>query len=264
MNQEIIVALDLDTDHEALDLVRKLVEEVKWYKVGSVLFTKYGSTLIKTLKGLGKKIMLDLKYHDIPNTVEKACYNAAELGVDMLTVHLSGGALMLKAAQRAITNVSYFSEKPRTKVLGISVLTSINQETFFDEFNINKSIKDHVHDLVKLSRTCLTDGIVCSPHETKHMRKEFGMEMIIVNPGVRLRSCENCGSPDKDPGCDTVSHVGKTPCELWLPNDDQKRVTTPKEAFDNGADFIVIGRPVYQAVDPMAVIKKIKEDINEK
>lgn len=230
--KEIIVALDVGSSSEAFHLVGKLEDEITWYKVGSVLFTKEGPAIIEGLKKLNKKVMLDLKYHDIPNTVNKACYQAAELGADMLTVHLSGGLAMLKAAVDGVESGS-LQRGDKCWVLGISVLTSINDEVLSEELNIDKSVVQYVDSLVALAAQADIDGIVCSAKETAGLR-ETCPKIKIINPGIRM------SGGDKS---------------------DQKRVTTPKEAFDAGADFIVMGRQVYQNENPAGFIKKVKESL---
>jgi len=273
--KEIIVALDLDTPVEAMELVKKFREakEDVWFKVGSVLFThKHGRQLISRIKGGGFKLMLDLKYHDIPNTVNKACKNAAEIGIsaDMLTVHLSGGLAMLEAAMEGVRAGKRYSTSRLCKVFGISILTSIDQRILNEELNIDMELSTQVDTLVGLGDKAGIDGIVCSAHETEDVRREHP-KLKIINPGIRVKDCGNCKWPDAGT-CDHcagenfghTTEIGGTHgwhCENWKPKDDQKRIATPKVAFDAGANFIVMGRQVYQNPDPVKFIKEVKSNL---
>lgn len=230
MNHKIIVALDVTNIDTAIRIVDDLGGSIQWYKIGSVLFTKYGPEIIKAVKDWhGKRVMLDLKYHDIPNTVEMACENAADMGVDMLTIHLSGGRDMIDAACNGVAGT-------QTKVLGISILTSHTNSSIAEVgMSEQLNIHDHIRNLVSLGIDCGTHGIVCSPRETKFLRNELGDGFDIVNPGIRLK---------KD-----ASH-------------DQKRITGPKEAFDNGANFIVVGRSIIMAKNPRAKVQEYRAIIS--
>jgi len=223
---ELIVALDVETGRKAVNLSHSLGDSITWYKVGAVLFTREGPSLVDELKKHGRKVMLDLKYHDIPNTVEQACKQAVTMGVDMLTIHLSGGRDMIKAAMVGADN--------KATVLGVSVLTSHNQESL-DEvgFAPGRSVKGHVANLVGLGKLA-TDGkigVVCSALETDLVRSILP-NSTIVNPGIRLPSGDV---------------------------NDQKRVSGPKEAIKAGANFLVIGRPIYAAKDPVAAAHAFRE-----
>jgi orotidine-5'-phosphate decarboxylase len=231
-SEKIIIALDHDTLGEAMLLVDKLGDSIQWYKVGSVLFTKYGEEMVRKLKMKGKKVFLDLKYHDIPNTVEKACVNASEMGVDMLTVHLSGGSKMIQSALKGAN-----TETQNTLVVGISVLTSLSDLMLRTELNVASDVDYQVTHLVGLGLDNGICGIVCSPNETDLLRTTYpNFSFVIINPGIRM--------PGDDSG-------------------DQKRTATPAEAIINGANFIVVGRSVTDALDPVEKVKIICEDIQK-
>jgi len=231
--KEIIVALDTPTLQDAHELSAKLKGVVNWVKVGSALFsTSGGAELVKICKAHGHYVMLDLKYHDIPNTVRLACRNAVDLGVDMLTVHLSGGQEMIRAA---LLGVDEGSSSPfRCMVAGISVLTSLDKKDLryigFKHYDMPSLVAKNLIDMGVESNI---DAIVCSPMETDRIREEY-KDLKIINPGVRM--------PEEG-------------------SQDQKRVSTPKQAFNDGADFIVMGRAVYESEDPVAYLSKVTEHI---
>lgn len=215
IKDKLIVALDVDTLKEAKDLVDKLYPSVKIFKVGSQLFTACGPEAVKMIAQKGAKVFLDLKSHDIPNTVKKAVEVAAKLEVFMLTVHLSGGKEMLQAAASVVN---------RPKIVGVTVLTSQSED----------GTANKVLELAKLAKNSGLDGVVCSVSETKMIKKELGKDFIVVNPGIRPKDSSS---------------------------NDQKRVATPKEAIDAGADFIVVGRPVIQAEDPQQAALNIFKEL---
>ena len=206
---KLIVALDVDTLGEAKKFVDKLYPAVKMFKVGSQLFTACGPEAVKMVTQKGAKVFLDLKSHDIPNTVKKAVEAAAKLQVFMLTVHLSGGKAMLQAAVSVVN---------RPKIVGVTVLTSQSED----------NTSNRVLELANLAKEAGLDGVVCSVSETRMIKKALGKDFLVVNPGIRPKD----------------SSVN-----------DQKRVATPKEAIDAGADFIVMGRPILEAQDPIKLIE---------
>lgn len=211
----VVAALDFQNGGDAMRFVRLAGEELQWCKVGMQLFTREGPPIIEELKKLNKRVLLDLKFHDIPNTVAGAVRSAVSHGVDMLTVHASGGADMLKSA--------VFESKGRgTKIVAVTVLTSLT-EADLGFFGPVGPVSSLVERLTELALQSGADGIVCSPLEVALLKQKFGSGFIAVTPGVRL------------PGDDAA---------------DQKRVTTPEEAFDAGADFIVMGRSLTAANDP--------------
>lgn len=221
----LIVALDFPTPAKALALVSVLSGSVSTYKIGLQLYTAAGPAIVQAVAATGAKIFLDLKLHDIPNTVAKAVAAAGELGVQMLTVHLSGGSAMLRAAVEA--------KPPGLSLLGVTVLTSASQETL-DETGIDSELQTQVVRLAELGKKCGVDGLIASPKEIHILRERVGQEMLLVTPGVR---------------------------PTWAGADDQKRFTTPSEALHNGADYLVIGRPITANADPPAAIKRLLEEI---
>ena len=222
--EKIIVALDVATEKEALALMVLLSGEVGAFKIGLQSYTTTGPGLIRAAFLLGP-VFLDLKLHDIPNTVAKAVESAGKLGVKMLTIHLSGGSEMIRAAVAARSN--------DLLLLGVTVLTSSTDETLA-EIGIAEKTSEHVLRLARLGVANGIDGLVASPHEARMLRAEFGDKIKIVTPGIRP-----AGS---DPG-------------------DQKRFATPREAIDAGADYLVIGRPVTGAADPKAAVQRVVEEL---
>ena len=223
--EKIIVALDVATTKEALRLISLLSDDVGLFKIGLQSYTAQGPALLRPISLLGPRVFLDLKLHDIPNTVGKAVEAAGELGVRMLTVHLSGGSEMIRAAVAARSDDML--------LLGVTVLTSSTDETLA-ETGITEKTGDHVLRLASLGVASGIDGLVASPHEARMLRAEFGDKIKIVTPGIRP--------------------AGSAP-------GDQKRFATPGEAIDSGADYLVIGRPITGASDPRAAIQSVAEEL---
>jgi orotidine-5'-phosphate decarboxylase len=223
--EKIIVALDVATSKDALRISSLLAEDVGLFKIGLQIYTAEGPALVRSISSLGPKVFLDLKLHDIPNTVAKAVAAAGKFGVRMLTIHLSGGSEMIRAAVAARSN--------EMLILGVTVLTSSTDETLA-EIGIAGKTSDQVLRLARLGVASGIDGLVASPHEARMLRAEFGDEIKIVTPGIRP-----AGS---DPG-------------------DQKRFATPREAVDAGADYLVIGRPITGASDPKAAVQRVVEEL---
>lgn len=223
--EKIIVALDVATAKEALRLAGLLADDVGHFKVGLQAYTADGPALVGPISSLGPRVFLDLKLYDIPNTVGKAVEAAAKHGVRMLTLHLSGGSEMIRAAVAARNNDML--------LLGVTVLTSSTAETLA-ETGIAGNITDQVLRLAHLGVAAGIDGLVASPHEARMLRAEFGDRIKIVTPGIR------------PPGADAG---------------DQKRFATPKEAIDAGADYLVIGRPITGASDPRAAAQAVAEEL---
>ncbi len=228
-NSRIIVPLDFNTAEQALLLVEKLQPDLCRLKVGKELFTKAGPVLVEKLIGKGFDIFLDLKFHDIPTTVAKACAVAADLGVWMLNMHASGGSEMMSLAREEIEKKSH-----RPLLVGVTILTSMNQEAL-SELGIQCSVEEQVMRLAQLTSDAGLDGVVCSAHEVKMLRDNLDKEFKLVTPGIR-------------PGGSN--------------NDDQKRVMTPGQAINAGSDYLVIGRPITQAADPIQALKDISEEIS--
>ncbi len=228
-DKRVIVALDLNTIEEVNELVEKLGKNVATFKVGMRLFTKYGPDFVKDLINKGYDVFLDLKYHDIPNTVETACAEAAELGVKMLTIHAFGGKEMCRAAVKGATLGAKRAGKKVPIVLAVTVLTSLT-ENHLIELGIRKSVEAQTIELAKMAINEGVTGIVCSALEVKKIKDEISTKFISVVPGIRL--------PENSLG-------------------DQKRVASPDTAIKDGADYLVIGRSVYGAKDPVQALKDI-------
>ena len=228
-HSRIIVPLDFNTAEQALELVEKLQPDLCRLKVGKELFTKAGPVLVEKLIAKGFDIFLDLKFHDIPTTVAKACAVAADLGVWMLNVHASGGSEMMSLAREEIERKSH-----HPLLIGVTILTSMNQEALA-ELGIQCSVEEQVMRLARLTSDAGLDGVVCSAHEVKMLRDNLGKEFKLVTPGIRP------GGSNKD---------------------DQKRVMRPAQAINAGSDYLVIGRPITQAADPAQALKDISEEIS--
>ncbi len=225
---ELIVALDLPSSDEALGLVDRLGDAVGWYKVGSPLFTRGGPDLLVHLRDRGKRVFLDLKFHDIPSTVARAVEAAAAHRVDLLTVHASGGTEMMAAAREAAG-----TDGPR--LLGVTILTSFTAASVEEVWDKQLlSLRDEVSRLAGLTAGAGLDGIVCSPLEAEAMKRRHGSAFLVVTPGIRP----------------TDSGLG-----------DQARTATPAAAARAGADFLVVGRPIFQAADPLAVVAAIQAEL---
>lgn len=230
MPAQLIVALDYDNQKEVFDLIDRVDPTTCGLKVGSELFTRFGSTLVKQLVDKQFNVFLDLKFHDIPHTVAKACQSAADAGVWMMNVHASGGLNMMSAALKALE--PYGQNRPL--LIAVTVLTSFN-EAELARIGIHQSISKQVNQLAALALEAGLDGVVCSAQETPEIKSLCGQGFIAVTPGIRL--------------------VGGT-------MDDQVRVMTPVQAIQAGSDYLVVGRPITQSADPRLVIAQIIEQIN--
>lgn len=223
----VIVALDFPDAGAALALAEKLDPALCRVKVGKELFTRGGPDMVRTLAGQGFDVFLDLKFHDIPNTVAGAVAAAADLGVWMVNVHASGGRAMMEAARKALPLGG------DTLLIAVTVLTSMGEEDL-GEINIHVSPEEQVMTLARLTADCGLDGVVCSARETRPLRESMGQDFALVTPGIR-------------PAGDSAN--------------DQKRVMTPAEAIACGSNYLVIGRPVTQAEDPTAKLQMIMQEI---
>jgi orotidine-5'-phosphate decarboxylase len=223
-NKQIIVALDLPCLKSAVDFAERLDPHACRVKIGKELFTASGPSSIEALQKRGFDVFLDLKFHDIPNTVARACEVAADLGCWMVNLHVSGGQKMLEKAVDALGR-----RKERPLLIGVTVLTSMSQVDL-REVGIDLSPEKQVLRLTALAKQVGLDGVVCSPLETRAVRKEAGNDFILVTPGVRPARTEA---------------------------DDQNRIATPIEAINMGSDFLVIGRPITRAKDPQAALQQI-------
>jgi orotidine-5'-phosphate decarboxylase len=222
---KIIVALDVPTERDALELVGKLRDQISFFKIGLQLYTAEGPEVVRAALSTGSKVWLDLKLHDIPNTVARAVESANRLGVQMLTIHLSGGSQMIRAATAARAN--------NMLLLGVTVLTSSTEETL-REIGIQDEVDNQVLRLAKLGVEAGIDGIVASPHEIEPLRREFGDKIKIVVPGIR---------------------------PSWSEPGDQRRTMTPREALEAGADYLVVGRPIIANARPDEAVARILQEL---
>ena len=232
--ERLVLALDVDDFKKAEELVGKLSDYVGVFKVGSQLFTAEGAKVVNMINERGGRVFLDLKFHDIPNSVARAAEVATKLGVSIFNVHTSGGYEMMKAAAEASKKVSLSLGVRKPLILGVTLLTSINQEILEKEVGIKKRLGEQVVHLAKLAKAAGLDGVVASSWEIKEIRKACGEDFVILTPGIRP--------------------AGKS-------SDDQKRVMTPREAIKLGADFLVIGRPIRNAVNPVEAAKEILKEM---
>ncbi|MCX7120406.1 MAG: orotidine-5'-phosphate decarboxylase [Gammaproteobacteria bacterium] len=221
---KIIVALDFHNKKSTDQFVSRITPELCALKIGKNLFTRLGPDYVRELIQKGFFVFLDLKFHDIPNTVADACSAAAELGVWMLNVHVSGGVEMMRAARRAIDQ---FPVEKRPLLIGVTLLTSLDEQ-YLKWLGVDDSVENTVLKFAKAAKECGLDGVVCSAHEAILLRKELGKDFLLVTPGIRLESDDN---------------------------QDQKRVMTPKEAFAAGSDYLVMGRSITAAGDPEATLR---------
>ena len=222
---KIIVALDVPSAIAAIDLCDRL-PQVSFWKVGLELFIADGNTILRELKARNKRIFLDLKLHDIPNTVASACRIATKYGADFLTIHASGGKAMMQAAQAEV-------QGSETQLLAVSLLTSISASELSSDLKVSLAVPEYVSQMVILAKESGLTGAVCSPHEVASLRSLVGDDFCFVTPGVRP----------------VGSAVG-----------DQSRVMTPKQAIAAGANYLVIGRPITAALDPVVAWEKICQD----
>jgi len=228
----IIIALDVENTVQAEAVVAKLVS-ARLFKVGLELFTAEGPAVIAKLQGLGKDVFLDLKLHDIPNTVAGAVRSASRHSVRMMTIHASGGREMMARAAEEARRSAASAGRPGPVLLGVTVLTSLKGDDLA-EVGMHSQVQEQVLRLAGLAKQAGLDGVVCSPQEIEALRKEFGRELVIVTPGIR---------------------------PAWAAAQDQKRIMTPAEAVAKGADYLVIGRPVTAAPDPEEAFRRVLEEI---
>ena len=228
----VIVAMDCDVV-EARNLGNSLADAASWVKIGMTLYYAVGPGIVAEMKERGFKVFLDLKFFDIPHQVEGAAYSAAMSGADMLTMHTMGGIDMMRAAQRGVQRAAEKTGGDVPITLGITVLTSMNDETLA-QMGVANPMRDQVKMLAGLTQEAGISGVVCSAQESTMLREVLGPQAYIVTPGIRPKGAE----------------IG-----------DQSRVTTPAEAFANGSSHIVVGRPITQASDPREAFLKIAEEL---
>jgi len=227
-NSHIIVALDYADEKSALALVNQLEPDSCRLKVGKEMFTRLGPQFVETLSNKGFDVFLDLKFHDIPNTVARACAAACDLGVWMVNVHASGGRRMMDAAREEIEKSSH-----QPLLIAVTILTSLDTDDIH-EIGYQGTPAENVHNLASLTNQCGLDGIVCSPQEVTSLRKSLPNDFLLVTPGIRP-----AGSAA----------------------DDQRRTMTPAEAVKAGSSYLVMGRPITQAQDPMSVLISTEAEI---
>jgi orotidine-5'-phosphate decarboxylase len=235
-SERLVIALDVDSAEEALRLVAQLKDVAGMFKVGHQLFTAFGPEVVRKITAQGARVFLDLKYHDIPNTVAKAAAEAVKLGVSIFNVHALGGFDMMRAAAEAAREAAEKHGLGVPAVLAVTILTSMDEKTVRRELKITRSLRREVTHLARLALRAGLHGVVASPLEIKPLRRSVRDGFVILTPGVR---------PD------------------WSGTDDQKRVMTPGEAVSAGADYIVVGRPVLKAADRQAAAEKIVEEIEK-
>jgi orotidine-5'-phosphate decarboxylase len=238
----LIVALDFDSLTSGLKFAKSVADLVGMFKIGNQLFTAAGPAAVREVAALGPGVFLDLKFHDIPNTVAGAVLSSAAMtGVQLVNVHALGGSAMLQAAAQAISaGQPMGADRPR--LLAVTVLTSMDQKAM-REVGITGPPKDRVLKLAKLSKAAGVDGVVASVQEAREIRKACGRDFLIATPGVRPKDTE---------------HKGKNAASKA---DDQARTATPTEAITAGADFLIVGRPILAAADPRAAAQAIVDEI---
>jgi len=235
MRERLIVALDLDDLDLATELVRSLAQEVGMFKIGKQLFTHAGPQAVRLIQDLGGEIFLDLKFHDIPNTVAKAAIEATRLGVKMFNVHASGSLEMMRLTVKEVERVSRQQKLRRPIMLGVTVLTSLGQEDL-QRLGVEHKIADQVVRLALLTKEAGMDGVVASPHEVADIRHACGQRFVIVTPGIRPAESQR---------------------------NDQQRVMTPADAVRAGVDYMVVGRPILEAQNPVKAARAIVAEMEE-
>ena len=235
VRERLIVALDLDDLEQATELVRSLAREVGMFKIGKQLFTHAGPQAVRLIQDLGGEIFLDLKFHDIPNTVAKAAIEATRLGVKMFNVHASGSLEMMRLTVKEVERVSRQQKLRRPIMLGVTVLTSLGQEDL-QRLGVEHKIADQVVRLALLTKEAGMDGVVASPHEVADIRQACGQRFVIITPGIRPADSRH---------------------------NDQQRVMTPSHAARAGVDYIVVGRPILEAQNPIMAARGIVAEMED-
>ena len=236
MKNRLIVALDTD-DGEDIDwLSETLIDTVTWVKLGFQAFSALGIEVFPWLTERGHKVFVDLKFHDIPNTVARDVGMMTKHGANMINMHASGGLEMMQAARNSADDAAHNARIPRPLLLGVTILTSIDETGFQQNFGSERQLTEQVIYLAQLAQTAGLDGVVASPLEIEGIRQACGDKFLIVTPGIRPR---------------------------WAESDDQRRIATPAEAIQRGADYIVVGRPIIEADDPLEAAEMILEEMRE-
>jgi orotidine-5'-phosphate decarboxylase len=230
VKEKLILALDLDDPGYALELVDRFGENISIFKVGLELFTVAGPSVVREIQDRGKRVFLDLKFHDIPNTVTGAALAATRLGVYMFNVHASSGLEAMKRCCDEVAELCTREDLQRPKMLGVTVLTSLDSDTLKNQFGIQHSLRTHVKHMSALAQEAGLDGVIASGHEVSMIRNRCGPEFLIITPGIR---------------------------PSWHPPDDQQRTMTPRQAIKEGADYLVVGRSIVGQPDPLKALDLI-------
>jgi orotidine-5'-phosphate decarboxylase len=234
--QKLMLALDVDSREKAEEWVHKLKSHVGCFKVGLQLFTKEGPELVRSIRARGGRIFLDVKYHDIPNTVARACEAAVSLNVDFINVHALGGKAMMRAAAEALAGTAARMRLPRPRLLAVTILTSHDARSVRQDIGLRAKPQAEVKRLALAAKAAGCDGVVCSPQEIKLVRQACGPAFLIVTPGVRAAGAAK---------------------------QDQKRTLSAGQAVAAGADYLVVGRPITGAPDPLAAVRDLALDMRE-
>ena len=236
MRDRLIVALDTDDGEEIDWLSGTLLETVRWFKIGFQAFTALGIEAFPWFDQNGHKVFVDLKFHDIPNTVARDVGMMTKHGANMINMHAGGGLEMMKAARDSADDAAFEARIPRPTLLGVTVLTSIDETGFQQNFGSERQLTKQVVYFAQLAQEAGLDGVVASPLEIEPIRKACGDNFVIVTPGIR---------------------------PTWAETGDQRRITTPAEAIRKGADYIVVGRPILEAEDPLEAAEMILDEMRE-
>lgn len=234
--KKICLALDVDSMEDALRLTSELKDSVGVFKIGKQLFTRYGPSIVEKINKAGGNVFLDLKFHDIPNTVSLAAREATRLGVGIFNVHACGGSEMMKSAVKKTSEAALEFGVQKPLLLAVTVLTSLSDEILKKEIRSRNNVKSQVLHYASLAKSSGLDGVVASPQEIKVIRKKCGKDFIILTPGIR---------------------------PLWSQKNDQKRTMTPREAIEAGANYIVIGRPITAHENPREAAQMVLQELGE-
>lgn len=232
--EKLIIALDVSSADRALDIVDRLSDYTGVFKVGFELYVSAGPSIVEKIQAKGKKVFLDLKFHDIPNTVSKAAVAASKLGVYMFNLHTSGGLDMMTRCRDSVAEYCAKTNTQKPKIIGVTALTSLDNDMLKNELCIPHGVKTQVKHLALLAKKAGLDGVVASPHEIALIKKHCGKEFLVVTPGIR---------------------------PSWSLPDDQMRTATPRDALRGGADYIVMGRGILKQEDPIKALELISLEI---
>ena len=234
--KQLIFALDPNADPKAYSVLKQLAQIVSWVKIGFEAFGFLGSACFEELETLKYKVFLDLKFHDIPNTVARDVGTMTKRGAHMINMHASGGFEMMQAARKSAETAAAQKRIERPILLGVTILTSMNEATYQTHFASRRKLTEHVVYLAEQAQAAGLDGVCASPLEIEPIRKACGDDFVIVTPGIR---------------------------PTWAARGDQQRIATPGEAIKRGADYIVVGRPILEAPDPVKAAVNILDEISK-